>query len=567
DFKAESAGFNDGNFALLWRNAEHVSLNQRGHNLAVFDESDGTLLERASFDTYGSPTNAEALAQFINTVPDGRIVLAAIRDEGSVSMTESAHLALESIGSQLTRQVRLRDAWAIIGRKGVAIGTVPEVLKQAGEGAVAITDTLSRFAKSGRIVAAPIGPALEWKLARLSFESSPQDPIRFSVIGRQRVTGEQDTLLSNLAATEVDLSQISAQTYPQLLLAAALTSTDGLTTPQLQSWSVDFSPPPDLVTGNSEIHVQQDTVEVGTEVQVVIGAANLGLSPADSFFVNIFTGTSELLKLKVGGMPVDGPREYSALFSTSGLSGKIDLTVRLDSNDDVIELDETNNDANFSIWVVRDTLAPNIRVQMDGRAVAVGDFVSANPQVVVEIRDGGPATFTDTSQVLVYLDQQKVSYGGGAGQAQFVPQSNPEQRDLKALSIFRAQLGDGDHRIEVFARDQSGNLNFFEQEFQVSSSFRVTEVLNYPNPLQNETAFTYILTQDADEVRLKIYTVAGRLIQEADFLPARVGFNQFEWNARDFDGDTLANGVYLYKLIARRGEEQVEVVEKLVVMR
>jgi len=565
-FLAESAGLNDGNFARLWRNDEHVSFNTRGHNLAVFDETDGALLDRASFDTYGSPANAEALAQFINALPEGRIVLAAIRDDGSVSMTESAYLALESIGSQFTRQVQFRDAWAIIGRKGAAIGTVPEAFEKAGAGGIAITDTLYRFAKNGRIVSTAIGPALVWKSARLAFQINPQDQITFSVIGKQR-TGGLDTLISNSTSSEIDLSQISAQTYPQIQLAASLTSTDGLTTPQLQSWGVDFSPPPDLATGKSEILIQQDTVEVGAEVQVTIGAANLGLTVADSFFVNIFKGQSELQKTKVAGLQVDETREYPAMISTSGLSGKIDLTMRLDSDDAVVELDETNNAADFSLWVVRDTLAPAIRVQMDGRTLALSDFVSATPQVVVEIRDGGPATFTDTAQVVVYLDQRKVSYGSGAGQAQFVPQSNSEQRDLKALTIFTANLSEGDHQIEVFARDESGNLNYFEQEFQVSSRFRLTEVLNYPNPFQNETAFTYILTQDADEVRLKIYTVAGRLIHETDFLPARVGFNQFQWNARDFDGDTLANGVYLYKLIARRGEEQVEVVEKLVVMR
>jgi hypothetical protein len=566
-FFAESAGFNDGNFARLWRNDEHVSLNKRGHNLAVFDETDGALLDRASFDTYGATANAEALAQFINALPEGRIVLAAIRDDGSVSMTESAYLALESIGSQFTRQVRFRDAWAIIGRKGAAIGSVKEEWRKVGEGALAIADTLYRFVKNGRIASTLIGPALEWKSAQFSFQSESQSDIAFAVLGKHRGTGRVDTLKTNLTASEIILSDISAQTYPLLMLTAALASADGQTTPQLQAWSVDFSPPPDLATTASEIRVQSDTVEVGAEVQVTIGAANFGLAAADSFFVSIFRGATEVQKMKVGKLQVDEIREYEALIPTSGLNGKIDLTVRLDADDRVVEIDETNNAADFTIWVVRDTLAPAIRVQMDGRTVAAGDFVSAHPQVVVEIRDSGPAAFTDTSQVAVHLDQQKVSYGSGAGQAQFIPQSNPEQRDLKALVMFTANLSEGDHQIEVFARDPSGNLNYFEQEFQVSSRFQITEVLNYPNPLQNETAFTYILTQDADEVRLKIYTVAGRLIHEADFLPARVGFNQFQWNARDFDGDALANGVYLYKLIARRGDEQVEVVEKLVVMR
>jgi flagellar hook assembly protein FlgD len=49
------------------------------------------------------------------------------------------------------------------------------------------------------------------------------------------------------------------------------------------------------------------------------------------------------------------------------------------------------------------------------------------------------------------------------------------------------------------------------------------------------------------------------------------GFNQLEWDGRDGDGDQLANGVYLYKIIAtqRLGGESLraEEIGKLVVQR
>ena len=50
---------------------------------------------------------------------------------------------------------------------------------------------------------------------------------------------------------------------------------------------------------------------------------------------------------------------------------------------------------------------------------------------------------------------------------------------------------------------------------------------------------------------IKIYTVAGRLIRTlgpvfADPIPTQ---NRIPWDGRDDDGDALANGVYLYKLI------------------
>ncbi|MFQ5751470.1 MAG: FlgD immunoglobulin-like domain containing protein, partial [bacterium] len=150
---------------------------------------------------------------------------------------------------------------------------------------------------------------------------------------------------------------------------------------------------------------------------------------------------------------------------------------------------------------------------------------------------------------------------------QFIPQQNPQDIDLKVLAVFKPILIEGEHQIEVMAKDGAGNLRYFQAPFYVSSEFLIANVMNYPNPFQNETEFTYILTQDADQVKIKIYTIAGRLIRELDFLPNRVGFNHFSWNGLDHDQDTLANGVYLYKIIARKGDQQMEVVEKFVVMR
>ena len=41
---------------------------------------------------------------------------------------------------------------------------------------------------------------------------------------------------------------------------------------------------------------------------------------------------------------------------------------------------------------------------------------------------------------------------------------------------------------------------------------------------------------------------------------------ELEWDGRDRDGDQIANGVYLYKLILDDGSEKKEVIEKLVIL-
>jgi flagellar hook assembly protein FlgD len=55
----------------------------------------------------------------------------------------------------------------------------------------------------------------------------------------------------------------------------------------------------------------------------------------------------------------------------------------------------------------------------------------------------------------------------------------------------------------------------------------------------------------AIDAEVKIYTVAGRLIQSIQRSAITESFVRIPWDGRDRDGDELANGVYLYKVIAK----------------
>ncbi|MFQ5637860.1 MAG: C25 family cysteine peptidase [bacterium] len=573
-YRAESAGLLDGNFALLSLNGDVAGQNLRGHNLAVFDQAHGRLLSNPSFDTYIDPANAEAMAEFINGLPEGRIVLAAIRDEGSVSMTENAYVALESIGSALTRQVGVRDSWAIIGRKGAAMGTVPEILSRSGNGVVSVSDTLFRLEKSGKMTSPEIGPALKWRTLTLDVvEMPPKSHAEFKVLGNNKNSGRVDTLkTASTTQKQVDLQDIDPQTYPEIRLLAQLLSQDGLESPELHAWGVDFDPAADVVVGQRAVTVVSDTVQQGDDAQVEIRVGNFGFTPVDSLAIDfsapdVRAGTIVLDRIHAESIAVDQVVTLQASIPTDNLSGKIDVTASLDPEDKITEVYESNNAARFSIWVVKDTLSPTVRLTFDGRTLGEGEFVSQKPEIVAELRDSGSQSFADTSGIVMLLDGQKVTYGNEPAQAVFWPQERQDDPALKAVVIFKPELQEGEHVLEMLIEDASGNIAYTQTGFLVSSDFIFTNVMNYPNPFHDRTKFTYVLTQEAEEIRLKIYTIAGRLIYEDDFLPAGVGFNQFEWDGRDEAGDTLANGVYLYKLIARRGEAHAEVVEKFVVVR
>ncbi len=100
-------------------------------------------------------------------------------------------------------------------------------------------------------------------------------------------------------------------------------------------------------------------------------------------------------------------------------------------------------------------------------------------------------------------------------------------------------------------------------EFRVPVSFVVSDVLElkdvsvYPSPFPQAAYFYYTLSQDAREARLEIYTVSGRKIFDAD-LPLTAGYNEFRWDGRDVAGDRIANGTYLYKIVAKSASSEKE---------
>ncbi len=86
--------------------------------------------------------------------------------------------------------------------------------------------------------------------------------------------------------------------------------------------------------------------------------------------------------------------------------------------------------------------------------------------------------------------------------------------------------------------------------------------------MRNDTYFTFDYYSDKNppSCRIKIYTVAGRLVQELK-APVKVGFNQIYWNGRDSDGDVMANGIYLYKVILEDASRTETSIQKLAILR
>jgi hypothetical protein len=224
--------------------------------------------------------------------------------------------------------------------------------------------------------------------------------------------------------------------------------------------------------------------------------------------------------------------------------------------------------------VVRaDEVNPLLDVTFDGLHILNRDIVSANPEIAVLLDDDNPFLLLNEPQDTAFYRMFIAEPGEDARPVYF---SDPAMTWIPADGasnrsgiIYRPTFTkDGIHELLVQARDKSGNssgASDYRVQFEVVLRPTISEVINYPNPFSTSTRFVFTLTgtEPPDEVKIQIMTIGGKIVREItqdELGLLRIGRNitDFQWNGTDEFGDPLANGVYLYRVLARLNGQDLE---------
>lgn len=217
-----------------------------------------------------------------------------------------------------------------------------------------------------------------------------------------------------------------------------------------------------------------------------------------------------------------------------------------------------------------DNVGPEITLYLDARSFRPGDMVSESPVLIADLRDSSGINTSGSGighriEAWVNNSAQSVDltdfYNGKLDSYQ----EGTVQYQLRGLPQGRSFL-------KVRAWDTYNNASSTETHFEVTSTDRlqISDIFNYPNPFADGTSFTFRQNQQSPlNVTVKVYTLAGRMIQSIETTSPGEPFIRVPWDGRDRDGDVLANGVYLYKVIARTvdGRFSSEALGKLSVLK
>lgn len=560
-----------------------------GINVLVFRRNDVVPVIDTFFTFYSGTPLAHLEDLVANRIEPGeRVVVASSGASFEIQESDAyprLSALLDQLGSRVADTIGDWDWWgsyALIGGKGVADREVREawipggVLFDQGELApfpVTVRDTIIAFPRDGRWTSQVVGPALAWRSVSFDLVDAAAAP-EAEVLGVRR-DGRRDLLLSrDLEATRpsIDLSSIDPLAYPRLEFALRFAPD---TTQRLRRVDVDFQPAPELAVVPSSVRIDHDSVLQGDPVHLTATVANLtSFAPA----TEVSTQIRELGE--TGGVvdtlvvpridPLDSAT-ISLTVTTSRLRSGRSYLMEVNPLDRPSEpYSHNNRSRTLDVAISTDGVSPSLAIYADRNRLMNGDFVSPQPTFEVRLFDNSRLDLDEVRTITMVLDNEWITVESGATFE--VPVAGDD--DLRGAFRWMPPepLSEGAHDLRVFARDASGNGDTTEiLTFFVERELGVRALYTWPNPMQRETTFTFTVTGELapESGEIAIFTPAGRKIRTIPLGPGdlSVGNNRIEWDGRDADGDRLANGVYFYRLRIRSGEERVEVLDKIAVLR
>ncbi|MDD3965783.1 MAG: C25 family cysteine peptidase [Candidatus Neomarinimicrobiota bacterium] len=205
---------------------------------------------------------------------------------------------------------------------------------------------------------------------------------------------------------------------------------------------------------------------------------------------------------------------------------------------------------------------PGIEINLNAREILVHGYVSERSDFSVILRDDkGVHPLESFREVL--LDDERIP----AENINVLSGTNIRELGFN----FKLDLEVGEHTLQVIAHDLVGNRAETEAfRITYTGESQLIDYGNFPNPFTVRTTFIYELTEQFDDVRIKIYTVSGQKIYTMSVtenaitdLPLQsIGYHEIPWDGKDEFGNTVANGAYFYviegsvdgKIIKSRGK-------------
>lgn len=478
---------------------------------------------------------------------------------------------LEAEGAFRVRDMETQGAtpYVLFYQKGVQY--IGEALSETIDGEAYLDHGFEGLWFEGEMVTTPIGEVDRWNQFSIRFEPETiesGDSIRLVIEGS---ADEQNwNPIWEVAETagsyyEYDLNGISTAQYPFLRLRYFVYDLDNRSIPQIDYVHLYHDPLAELAISPNLAYSFTDSLAEGQQIELIYAIENLGVQEVTN--VDVSYQLNNLAESQVPNTVIDALAPDAVYYDTLSLSsvdasGAYEVITTVNPGDNPREIARFNNVNVNRGRVTGDEIDPVLDVAFDGVRILDGDLVSPQPIISIVVKDENPyLPLTDPDLVTVFLNRPS---SGTFDQIDpndytWIPADLSSGQNEARIEYQPELLEDGIYALRVQGKDESENSAgrvWYEISFEVINRQTISQILPYPNPFVDQTRFVYTLTGEPPaRFGIQIMTVSGRIVKEIDqseFGELRIGTHQsdYVWDGKDNYGDQLANGVYLYRVVA-----------------
>jgi hypothetical protein len=547
-----------------------VGVYVRGFHIAEISPEDLSVVSFRYYDTWGiypesemykDSTTFSMLRYLRDSINPSNYIMVATCEQSlrlllyhnnlhNIGSLDTLKSVLREYGAALTDSLAWGASYALFGKRGSPVGSVPEVVHTNGDSSE-INGYLPTIVKTGTYSSPVYGPSIAWRSLKIDgLIDTNQSKIDIKIYAQSRDKTQEQLLIEQINNTEIDLSSIPADQFPYIRFEATLTRFGLKFLPYITAISCDFDPAAELALSGLESGISSTKCMRGDSVQLNITAYNISKRATSAVPVGLEISSSQGIisndEWIFGPLIPDSKQSISKWMLTDNFNtdNNIDANV---NNSKVTESYSFNNKLSWNLNVAEDTIKPGIYLMIDGKEVKDGDWVSVQPVIHVELWDSSLLPVVSPDQLRVRINSimqtntntvsyEFNSYGRG------IP--------IKASVILVGDSLDfGDNIIKVYAMDATGNRDTLSIRVNVSLNAFIENFLPYPNPMESVASFGfyYKAPELGGNAIITIFNLNGQKLKTLTNA-LTIGANSIDWDGRDMNGNTLPPGPYYARI-------------------
>lgn len=524
--------------------------NNRGMLAIRIDKLDLSVKEVRTYDIYNTTAESDLMESWISSyMATGDYFAFAISDEAIRKVTESLKNKLKMLGSTFIDSVKYRESWAFLGSiKGKILEGDAQNLNEK----ISLETSLPKVSKSGSLSFS------SFELNRLKSFSianiSQNDTVFVSTFPenneRALIPATNEKFIGSFDSVYVRLSNSEISGSPKISFDEVVYESpvkNGIQKSIDQNLIFKVGEPFNI---GITLFETETNISESTALKLTIKKSNTEKYTSEKNFVKDFLKKDVSFEIPSNTLVDSGDYEYSVSVISDGIyeglstvtgTFKIATTTSTDTSEFDLKIKTTINETEVEEQQ-RKLIPSHSKFEFE---VSYSDFIP----------------LTDTNFIFLKFNEVPLSLKNSI---EFINEPSVRKTKIKVEKELEA----GNYSIILSMKTPYGpyfkNEKVFEYDVTVKSEDDLYSVLNYPNPFNDFTNFSFTVSglENPKSGKILIFTQNGLKIKTVDIFPT-IGQNTVLWDGKDSDGDQIANGIYFYKVLIDFEHTKKEIVGKL----